>query len=411
MSAKVFLALLFALCVAMADARSVMSHHQNNHHISKNTKFIQNKLNSANSLLFLRGSPSTTTEKDLFEMMDKARLLEEDDETPTPVESFRHYNELYSGCPVDIAAALETSETRGMPGKLKGFGKRFAVCAILEVQAEKFLAPIRAITSVLSAPITKSVKYVTDLVHFISSLVHGKFIEALDMIVNKLNPTAPFLNVAATIVYAIGRCITDIDIKASLCALCAASLAHAVVTRNKDGQLILTPDVDSEPATEVKEALTHVFSFKESSDTDDNICALDAEALRDISDEQGVNANDMKNILKHVTESRVRQLRRLFHVRVRDYLTHPLKELVQAMTKDEADLIQDALKAIDHPSTTFDVPMSDGGYEVEDLTDFYFTNDQDPDLPAMSLRQCGRGCQLIDTSRKCGRETCGCTIA
>lgn len=382
----------------------------------------------------LRGISTSESLDEIHDLLRQAALEEEDDQPKDgDVErAYEHYEALYKSCSLNLAEAIECIDsernvqdvlTLALPvepvsNKIRGIGKRMAVCSILEVDAEKFFAPIRAFTSILAKPLTVTLDFILGVIAFFRNLIRGKFGAVADQIVEflHLNPASKLMSFVGDLIYVVGRCFTDVDVKATFCALCAAALSHALSTNNDDNTgPILSPDDGTNPVREIQQALTYSYRYKTSPDRDNNICALDPTALDEMSAvvyHESSKVESIQQVLRHVSESYVRQTRAMLTLEIRRWLQHPFESLSE-LSVTERELIEKAAHAIMHPSTEIDVPTSQGGFEITDLTKFYFTGGVEPKLETLSLRQCGRVCKPVNDLRTCSTDCrkCECTIA
>jgi len=363
-------------------------------------------------------------------LMREARGLEEVFEGNESWFNAFHFR--YNDCKVDYASHMACNEHPKFDseknGKIRGWGKRFAICAILEVWDQKpgiTVNALRGLGGILSKGIQISVKAVKEVLGAVKNAVRFKFIQVLDNVVN--TATAPAEPVAVVVI-GITKVISDVmvenvGIKMTMCDLCAATMLFA----SKDELLLKNDDYDDPqnpngPMTArpharfLNEALhfDQFLDYKGSSNGEPygNICGMSDELLREINDVYG--SRNPIEILQRVRVIYERQVRANIGARLEQAWKEPVSTLVKeaptvvagetwevyidrmkqsskAAEKEggeKASALKEAFIAALEANT---VP-EDRWTETEktDVSAYYFTTGTEADIYFFSWRQCGK---------------------
>jgi len=348
-----------------------------------------------------RGSKSR--ESTINELVASARSLEDDDEpTGDELPSRSDVDTTYSSCRLDLAGAIATREDsfQVQAAKIKGLGMRFAVCAIQEVEAEKSLETLRSVIDFASKPVTAPIDGLIHIAKTIKDIVTLEIAAAIDDLIEiamHASGVSLYFKIASGIIHVISSIITDVDVRVTLCSLCAVGLSYAMknVESGAARKIMSIPrDTDTVEAANIKRALTFSYTDTKASMPNADICSLHPDAQAMLASATSVDA-----VLKAIAANKVYQLRGLILYNIRKFIEEPATTFSE-LADSERHQIEQAIAKLDGGSGgIFDLHI-----EERDVANTYF-NSGDSSLPNLSYIS-KRGCHIYCTPYRKIRYCC-----
>jgi hypothetical protein len=338
-------------------------------------------------------------EIELHEVIRELQLRRAMEEMPV---IYAKYNK---NCKIDIEEAMCA---------VSGIGINFAICVGNEAQDIKTMGRVGAATdlvmSLATGPIWATLKGV-------GHLAQGNLLKAGDnLLAAGLEAVGdPTLLIRGIIAENVG----NLDVLYMVCATCAMALAWAIANE----RYRLTEN----SAAELTDALDYSYTIKPTfissvEVTKRKLCPMTDEAIDSIrriaarASRSAFSPNSMQQsitgILAQIATNQVEA--------TRNNVMHYFKAIaspLQAAFNEPFLVATETLENVMDPSTDDTTSKKRGGWMVEDLTDDYFDDTQDPVhyfTPGFKYRDCQRVCGdgALDV-RGCAREcrTCECTIS
>jgi len=340
---------------------------------------------------------------------------------------FNAFHFRYNGCKVDYASHMACNEHPHFDseknGKIRGWGKRFATCAILEVWDQApgpTIGALRSLGGLLSGAIKLPVQAVGAVLGTIKNVVRFRFIDALDDAANAAKVGA---EPVAVVVLGIAKVVSDVFEEADnkrmmMCDLCAASMIYALENKMLQNDDYPNPNDSTAPqlsrphARFLDEALRFNglkdYEVNQNGEPYGNICGM-TETMLDHFREH--NPHAMLELVQAIFEQ---TMRTKVYERLEAAWKRPVSTLVQIapeivggdtweeylarMDKSSAAGSQEAAKSANGVKEAFITALRENTAPKErwtetdkgDVSNYYFKTGTDADIHFFSWRQCGK---------------------
>jgi len=353
---------------------------------------------AVSSVASLKLTASKGVDRDLFELEEELSDIVQEVQKRRALEEFPLIFAKYNAnCEFNIQSSLCSVE---------GYGRNFAICVGNEehdIERDEIIAKVVDVVMIAATgPIYEAALAA-------GHAAQGDFAKAADKGLSAVltavgDPTAVIRSIVTHVA-------GEMDTSYFVCTTCAVAMAWAL--KNKRA----SKDIGS-VAKQLASAFNYPFEYKEKSGTR-ILCPLSAD-LRDelarleaVSPESDAEAQALATkVLALLVRSQIDAIRVRSGVQVAaQFVSSPFQTIFNAPLK----IAEESLNNVLEPSTERITPKKKGGWLVEDLTDDYFDDGNDPlqffKPTILKYRDCQRICGggACDV-RGCSRE-CGCVIA